>query len=75
MGSGSVCDPDGFIHAYSMHWLFNMFTLYFFGCAIGNQMLYRPFVLGYGFVVFYVLAIIVAIIDKLDVKIRITPVI
>lgn len=52
----------GFIHADSMHLLFNMFTLYFFGRAIEG--LYRAFLGGYGFVVFYVLAIIVAIIPS-----------
>ena len=52
----------GFIHADSMHLLFNMFTLYFFGRAIEG--LYQPFLFGYGFVVFYVLAIIVAIIPS-----------
>lgn len=52
----------GFIHADSMHLLFNMFTLYFFGSAIEG--LYRSFLGGYGFVVFYVLAIIAAIIPS-----------
>lgn len=37
-----------------------MFTLYFFGRIIED--LYRQFLAGYGFVIFYVLAIIVAII-------------
>ena len=52
----------GFIHADSMHLLFNMFTLYFFGQAIEG--LYRSFLFGYGFVVFYVLAIVVAMIPS-----------
>ena len=52
----------GFIHADSMHLLFNMFTLYFFGRAIEG--LYRSFLFGYGFVVFYVLAIVVAMIPS-----------
>ena len=52
----------GFIHADSMHLLFNMFTLYFFGRAIEG--LYKPFLFGYGFVVFYVLAIIIAMIPS-----------
>lgn len=52
----------GFIHADSMHLLFNMFTLYFFGRAIEG--LYRKFAFGYGFVVFYVLAIVVAMIPS-----------
>ncbi|WP_352336620.1 rhomboid family intramembrane serine protease [Psychrobacter sp. 16-MNA-CIBAN-0192] len=52
----------GFIHADSMHLLFNMFTLYFFGRAIEG--LYRQFLFGYGFVVFYVIAIIIAMIPS-----------
>ncbi|WP_201594133.1 rhomboid family intramembrane serine protease [Psychrobacter fulvigenes] len=52
----------GFIHADSMHLLFNMFTLYFFGRAIEG--LYQPFLAGYGFIVFYLLAIIVAMIPS-----------
>ena len=52
----------GFIHADSMHLLFNMFTLYFFGRAIEG--LYRSFLFGYGFVIFYVLAIVVAMIPS-----------
>ena len=52
----------GFIHADGMHLLFNMFTLYFFGRAIEG--LYRQFLFGYGFVVFYILAIIVAMIPS-----------
>jgi len=52
----------GFIHADSMHLLFNMFTLYFFGRVIEG--LYRPFVFGYGFVLFYVLAIVAAMIPS-----------
>lgn len=52
----------GFIHADGMHLLFNMFTLYFFGRAIEG--LYQSFLFGYGFVVFYVLAIVVAMIPS-----------
>ncbi len=52
----------GFIHADGMHLLFNMFTLYFFGRAIEG--LYQSFLFGYGFVVFYVLAIIVAMVPS-----------
>ena len=52
----------GFIHADGVHLLFNMFTLYFFGSEI--EKLYRHFLFGYGFVVFYVLAIVVAIIPS-----------
>lgn len=52
----------GFIHADGMHLLFNMFTLYFFGRAIEG--LYQSFLFGYGFVVFYVLAIVVAMVPS-----------
>lgn len=52
----------GFIHADSMHLLFNMFTFYFFGRLIEG--LYRQFLAGYGFVVFYIVAIIVAMIPS-----------
>ena len=52
----------GFIHADSMHLLFNMFTLYFFGRAIEG--LYQPFLGGFGFIAFYILAIIVAMIPS-----------
>ncbi len=50
----------GFVHADGMHLLFNMFTLYFFGRAIEWLYIYKFGSLG--FVGFYVLAIIVAII-------------
>lgn len=52
----------GFIHADSMHLLFNMFTLYFFGRAI--ESLYSNFLGGFGFIAMYLLAIIVAIIPS-----------
>ena len=52
----------GFIHADGMHLLFNMFTLYFFGRAIEG--LYQSFLFGYGFVVFYALAIVVAMVPS-----------
>ena len=52
----------GFIHADSMHLLFNMFTFYFFGRLI--EQLYRPYLAGYGFVIFYILAIVVAMIPS-----------
>ena len=52
----------GFIHADAMHLLFNMFTLYFFGRAIEG--LYQSFLFGYGFVVFYVLAIVIAMVPS-----------
>lgn len=50
----------GFIHADGMHLLFNMFTLYFFGRVI--ERFYINKFGSLGFVAFYVLAIIVAII-------------
>ena len=50
----------GFIHADGMHLLFNMFTLYFFGRVIEQFYISRFGSLG--FVAFYVLAVIVAII-------------
>ncbi len=52
----------GFVHADAMHLIFNMFTLYFFG-----RIVERFFVGKFGnlgFVVFYVLAIIVAILPS-----------
>lgn len=52
----------GFIHADSVHLLFNMFTLYFFGRA--TEGLYNAFLGGYGFIAFYVSAIIVAMIPS-----------
>lgn len=52
----------GFIHIDGNHLLFNMFTLYFFGTAIEG--LYKPYLGGLGFVVFYLLAIVAAIIPS-----------
>lgn len=52
----------GFIHADSMHLLFNMFTLYFFGRAV--EPFYNHYVNGFGFVVFYLFAIIAAMIPS-----------
>ncbi|OAV09186.1 Rhomboid family protein [Moraxella catarrhalis] len=49
----------GFIHANGMHLLFNMFTLYFFGRVI--ERFYIDKFGNLGFVGFYILAIIVAI--------------
>lgn len=52
----------GFIHADGMHLLFNMFTLYFFGRAIERFYINQ---FGYlGFVAFYVLAIVFAMIPS-----------
>lgn len=50
----------GFIHADGMHLLFNMFTLYFFGSAV--ESFYNQYFGGAGFVIFYLLAIVAAII-------------
>lgn len=52
----------GFIHADGSHLLFNMFTLYFFGRVI--EQFYNQYVAGFGFVVFYLLAIIAAILPS-----------
>lgn len=50
----------GFVHADAMHLLFNMFTLYFFGRVM--ERFYIHHLGSLGFVGFYVLAIIIAII-------------
>lgn len=50
----------GFIHADGMHLLFNMFTLYFFGQAI--EIFYLSKFGNFGFIGFYIGAIIAAII-------------
>lgn len=52
----------GFIHADGNHLLMNMFTLFFFGSAIED--LYKPYLGGFGFVAFYLLAIVVAILPS-----------
>ncbi len=52
----------GFIHADGMHLLFNMFTFYFFGRII--EEFYRQYLGGAGFVLFYLAAIVVAIIPS-----------
>lgn len=52
----------GLIHADGTHLLFNMFTLYFFGRAI--EQFYNQYVSGFGFVVFYGLAIIASILPS-----------
>lgn len=52
----------GLIHADGTHLLFNMFTLYFFGRAI--EQFYNQYVAGFGFVVFYVLAVIASILPS-----------
>ncbi len=50
----------GFIHADGMHLLFNMITLYFFGRA--TESFFNQYVNGFGFVVFYLFAIVASII-------------
>lgn len=52
----------GFIHADGMHLLFNMFTFYFFGSVL--ESFYRAYLGGAGFVVFYLSAIVVAMIPS-----------
>ncbi len=52
----------GFIHADGMHLLFNMFTFYFFGSVL--ESFYRAFFGGAGFVIFYLAAIVVAMIPS-----------
>lgn len=49
----------GFIHADGMHLLFNMFTLYFFGSLI--ELLYQRYLGMFGFVLFYLAALLVSI--------------
>ena len=52
----------GFIHADGTHLLFNMFTFYFFGSII--ESFYRDFLGGAGFVVFYLGAIVAAMLPS-----------
>lgn len=52
----------GFVHGDGMHLLFNMFTLYFFGRAI--EWLYIEKFGSLGFLLFYVLSIVVAMIPS-----------
>ncbi len=52
----------GFIHADSTHLLFNMFTLYSFGRYI--QPVLNQFLGGFGFIVIYLAAIVVAIVPS-----------
>ncbi len=49
----------GFIHADFQHLLFNMITLYFFGRAVEGW--FVPYIGGIGFMLFYLSAILVAI--------------
>ena len=50
----------GFVHADGAHLLFNMITLYFFGGLV--ERLFTPYIGGVGYVLFYLSAIVVAII-------------
>lgn len=52
----------GFIHADGMHLLFNMFTLYSFGQTL--QRFYMNKLGSFGFVLFYLVAIVIAIIPS-----------
>ena len=52
----------GFIHADGMHLLFNMFTFYFFGSVL--ESFYRQFFGGAGFIIFYLSAIVVAMLPS-----------
>ena len=52
----------GFVHADGMHLLFNMITLYFFGRAIEH--FYRPYLSGMGFILFYLLALVISILPS-----------
>jgi len=52
----------GFVHANPGHLFMNMFTLYFFGRAIEHY--YRLHLGSWGFIVFYLLAIVIAIIPS-----------
>jgi len=49
----------GFIHADGMHLLFNMVTLYFFGSGV--ERVFMPYIGWLGFLLFYLSAIVVAI--------------
>ncbi|TEU30212.1 rhomboid family intramembrane serine protease [Alkanindiges illinoisensis] len=52
----------GFVHADGTHLLFNMITLYFFGHAI--ETFYRPYFVGMGFILFYLAALVVAMLPS-----------
>ena len=49
----------GFVHADWQHLLFNMITLYFFGRGV--EQMFAPYIGPLGFVLFYLSAIVVAI--------------
>jgi membrane associated rhomboid family serine protease len=52
----------GFVHADGAHLLFNMITLFFFGRAI--EAFYRPYFAGMGFILFYLAALVVAMLPS-----------
>ncbi len=52
----------GFIHADGTHLLFNMITLFFFGSVI--ESFYRQYLFDMGFILFYLGALIVAILPS-----------
>lgn len=52
----------GFVHADGTHLLFNMITLFFFGSAI--EQFYRQYAFNMGFVLFYLGALIFAILPS-----------
>lgn len=52
----------GFIHADGTHLLFNMFTFYFFGSFL--EPFYRQYFGGAGFIIFYLVAIVVAMLPS-----------
>ncbi len=52
----------GFVHADGTHLLFNMITLYFFGSII--EQFYRQYLYDLGFVLFYLGALVVAILPS-----------
>ena len=52
----------GFVHGDGQHLLFNMITLYFFGQLI--EQAFRPHLGAYGYVLFYLAALIVSILPS-----------
>lgn len=52
----------GFLHADLWHLLFNMITLYFFGRWV--EQFYNQFFGGFGFLVFYILALVMSILPS-----------
>jgi len=52
----------GFVHADLQHLLFNMITLYFFGRLV--ETVFQPYIGGLGFVLFYLSAVVMAILPS-----------